>query len=105
METLEEGVCRRIAHYKDISGELRAGLKALGLKLFLPEELYSNTMTSVILPAGLSYEDLYSKCKEKGYTIYNSQGKLEGKVFRLGVVGVITKKDIQDFLQTLREIV
>jgi len=103
-ETLEEGVEDRISHYRDISRLLRAGLKGLGLKLLLPEELYSNTMTSVYLPSGVTYEELYDKMKRRGFVIYNSQGHLRGKVFMLGVVGVISEQDIRNFLTALKEV-
>jgi 2-aminoethylphosphonate-pyruvate transaminase len=100
-EILEEGVENRIAHYKNISKLLRAGLKDLGLKLYLPEERYSNTMTSVYLPLGFSYEELHDLLKEKGVVIYNAQGFLCEKVFMLGVVGLITELDIENFLEAL----
>jgi len=103
-ETLEEGVENRIAHYRNISRLLRAGLKDIGLQLFLPEELYSNTMTSVYLPKGVTYEELLDKIRRRGFLIYNSQAQLRGKVFMLGVVGVITEEDIKNFLVVLREV-
>lgn len=104
-EILEECVENRIAHYKNISRLLRAGLKELGLKLYLPEEQYSNTMTSVYLPLGFSYEELHDLLKEKGFVIYNSQSFLRGKVFMLGVVGLITEQDINNFLEALSEVI
>lgn len=104
-EILEEGVENRIAHYKNISKLLRAGLKDLGLKLYLPEEQYSNTMTSVYLPPGFSYEELHDLLKERGFVIYNSQGFLRGKVFMLGVVGLINEQDIGNFLEALDEVI
>jgi len=100
-ELLEEGVENRIANYRNISQLLRRGLKELGLKLFLPEELYSNTMTSVYLPPGISYQELHDALKEEGFVIYNSQRYLQEKVFMLGTVGVISERDIQDFLEVL----
>ena len=103
-ETLEEGVENRIAHYRNISGLLRAGLKDIGLQLFLPDELYSNTMTSIYLPEGVTYEELLDKIRRRGFLIYNSQGQLRGKVFMLGVVGVISDEDIKNFLVVLKEV-
>jgi 2-aminoethylphosphonate-pyruvate transaminase len=104
-ETLDEGVENRIKHYRNISGILRTGLKEIGLKLYLPEALYSNTMTSVYLPAGVTFKELHDKIKPHGYVIYNSQGKLQGTVFMLGVVGLISEKDVQGFLAVLKDAV
>ena len=103
-ETIEEGLEKRIAHYKHISRFLRQGLKDLGLKLFLPERLYSNTMTSVYLPQGITYQELHDRIKEKGFVIYNAQGRLKGKLFMLGVVGLINGNDVADFLTALGEV-
>lgn len=102
-ETLEEGLDNRIAHYADISGQLRAGLRELGLRLYLPEERYSNTMTSVYLPPRFTFQQLHDPLKEKGFVIYNSQGRLRGTVFMLGVVGLIAESDIKQFLTALGE--
>ncbi len=104
-EILEEGVENRIAHYKNISRLLRAGLKEMGLKLCLPEEHYSNTMTSVYFPSGFSFKELHDQLKEKGFVIYNAQGFLRGKVFMLGVVGLINEQDIKSFLEALSEVI
>ena len=104
-EILEEGVENRISHYKNISRILRKGLEEIGLKLYLSEERYSNTMTSVYLPQGFSYEELHDILKERGFVIYNSQGTLRGKVFMLGVVGLINGRDIGNFLEALGEVI
>jgi 2-aminoethylphosphonate-pyruvate transaminase len=103
-ETLDEGVDNRIAHYRNISRLIRSGLKDSGLKLFLAEELYSNTMTSVYLPSGISYETLHDSIKRQGFVIYNSQGHLRGKLFMLGNVGSISEQDIKNFLLVLRQV-
>lgn len=104
-EILDEGVANRISHYRSISRFLRAGLEEMELKLFLSEELYSNTMTSVYLPSEFTFEELHGALKERGFVIYNPQGFLRGKVFMLGVVGVISDQDIKNFLATLDEII
>lgn len=102
-ETLEEGLDSRIAHYASISRQLRAGLRELGLRFYLPEEHYSNTMTSVYLPPGFTFQQLHDPLKEKGFVIYNSQGRLRGTVFMLGVVGLIAASDVTEFLTALGE--
>ncbi len=103
-ETLDEGAENRIANFSHISRFLRQGLKDLGLKLFLPEGHYSNTMTSVYLPRGVTYQELHHQLKERGFIIYNAQGYLKGKLFMLGVVGVIGELDIADFLTVLKDV-
>jgi 2-aminoethylphosphonate-pyruvate transaminase len=104
-EILEEGLHNRITHYRKISSQLRDGLEAIGLKLFLPRSISSNTMTTVYLPGGFTYEKLHAEMKKEGYIIYNSLGELKGKTFRLGIVGLLSSRDINGFLKVLGETV
>ena len=83
---------------------LRDQLKGLGLDLLLEREMYSNTMTSVMLPAGYTYEALHDPLKEMGYLIYKSPGFLADKVFRLGTVGLMSESGILGFSDALRRV-
>ena len=103
-ELIEEGVEKRIDHYSGIAETLRDGLSSLGLTFLVAREHLSNTMTSVMLPEGVSYTDLHRLLKDRGYVIYKSQGHLGETTFRLGTVGVITQDDIRGFLQALGEV-
>ena len=103
-ELLEEGVANRIAHYQHIAKMLRDGLSDLELSFLVPRRHMSNTMTSVMLPGGVSYGDLHRPLKEMGYLIYKSQGGLSETTFRLGTIGVISKYDVRGFLGALGEV-
>ena len=103
-ELLEEGVDKRIVHYRDIADSLRDGLASLELNYLVCREHLSNTMTSVMLPDGFSYQDLHQPLKERGYLIYKSQGPLSGTTFRLGTVGLITQDHIGGFLENLGQV-
>ena len=99
-----EGVDNRIKKYKETACLLREGLKKIGVKLFLPEDLMSNTMTVVYTPQGKAYSTLHSELKKRGFVIYASQGILSKNTFRLGTVGIITKKDIERFLAIFKDL-
>ena len=73
----------------------------LELSFLVPRRHMSNTMTSVMLPGGVSYADLHRPLKEMGYLIYKSQGYLSEITFRLGTVGVISQEDVRGFLVAL----
>ena len=103
-ELTEEGIGTRIAHYQDIANTLRDGLSSLELSFLVRREDLSNTMTSVMLPEGFSYNDLHDPLKELGYVIYKSQGHLGETTFRLGTVGVIIQDEIRDFLHALQRV-
>ncbi len=104
MEVREERVENRIAHYRSIAKLLRDGLSSLELTFLVPREHLSNTMTSVMLPEGFSYDDLHTPLKEMEYVIYKSQGHLSETTFRLGTVGLISHDDIFGFLHALEHV-
>ncbi len=103
-ELIEEGMDKRIRHYAKITRLLRDGLLNLGLKLYLKEGLFSNTMTTVFLPDGITYEYLYQECRRMGYEIYVPVKGLSDKTFRIGTVGLISEDDIKGFLEVLKSI-
>jgi 2-aminoethylphosphonate-pyruvate transaminase len=76
----------------------------LGIKPLLPPEHQSNTLTAYYLPVGLSYGQLHDRLKEQGYVIYAGQGQLEGQIFRIANMGVLSQAQIQGFLDAFERI-
>jgi aspartate aminotransferase-like enzyme len=73
----------------------RAGVKALGLELFSPDEDRSAVVTAVRAPAGIDSGDVIRGVRDGfGITIANGQGELKGKIFRLGHIGWFDVFDI-----------
>jgi len=100
----EEGIEKRRIRYASMAKIIRDGLEKLGFKLFLPPEHRCNSITSIITPKNISYRTIHDKLKEKGFIIYAGQGNLEEKMFRVGNMGVLTIKDVNRFLGSLRSI-
>ena len=103
-ELLEEGINKRIERYASLANVLRQDLAKLNLKLMLPLQYYSNTITSVILPQGISYISLHDKIKEEGFIIYAGQGPVSEKIFRIANMGVLTRKNAFDFSIALEKV-
>jgi 2-aminoethylphosphonate-pyruvate transaminase len=103
-ELIEEGVEQRIARYRTAAALLREGCDALGLKCLLPSDLRSNTITSLELPAGFTYEALHDALKARGYVIYAGQGDLAARVFRIANMGHLTLDQFRGFLTALTEV-
>src|SRR5919108_198655 len=103
-ELLEEGVAQRIVRYRTAAHLLREGLESLGLKCLLPPDLRSNTITSLELPAGFTYEALHDALKARGYVIYAGQGDLAARVFRVANMGHLTVQQFKGFLAALTEL-
>ncbi|MHA1232417.1 MAG: pyridoxal-phosphate-dependent aminotransferase family protein [Candidatus Helarchaeota archaeon] len=90
----EEGLDNRFKRHRVMGEALRAGIKAIGLKLFADEEYASNTITSVLYPPNIKDSELRSKMKNHGILIAGGQDKLKGKIFRIAHMNICGKREI-----------
>jgi aspartate aminotransferase-like enzyme len=84
----EEGLDAVFERHVRLGRAARAGVKALGLELFSPDEDRSAVVTAVRAPEGVDATELVRSLRDRfGITIANGQGSLKGKIFRLGHIG------------------
>jgi aspartate aminotransferase-like enzyme len=92
---LDEGLEASFDRHLRLGRAARAGVKALGLELFSPDEDRSAVVTAVRAPAGIDSGDVIRGVRDRfGITIANGQGELKGKIFRLGHIGWFDVFDI-----------
>jgi 2-aminoethylphosphonate-pyruvate transaminase len=103
-ELLEEGVAARVQRYQGAASLLREGFAGMGLKFLLPAEYRANSLTSLLLPEGMTYQRLHDNLKERGFVIYEGQGKLQTGIFRVANMGHLTPEDFRRFLGALEEV-
>jgi aspartate aminotransferase-like enzyme len=72
----------------------RAGLRALGFELLATDDHASKTVTAAWIPEGLDWKAFNGGLKRRGLVLAGGQGKLKGRVFRLGHLGSVTTDDI-----------
>lgn len=90
-----EGLDQVLARHALLGKACREGMKALGLKLFGPEDPKANSVTAVHAPEGIDGQQIVKTMRETyGITIAGGQGKLKGKIFRIGHCGYYDKFDI-----------
>jgi aspartate aminotransferase-like enzyme len=97
----EEGAEAIFARHEACAAAARAGLAALGFELFADERHYSRTVTAATVPDGLDWKAFNSEVKRRGVVLAGGQGKLTGKIFRLGHLGSVTLEEILGALSTL----
>jgi serine---pyruvate transaminase len=91
----QEGLEAAFERHVRLGRAARAGVKALGLELFSPDEDRSAVVTAVRAPAGIDSGDVVKGLRDRfGITIANGQGELKGKIFRLGHIGWFDVFDI-----------
>ena len=81
----------------------RAGLRALGFQLLAPDEVASKTVTAAWIPDGLDWKAFNGTLKQRGLVLAGGQGRLKGKIFRLGHLGSVTTDDILAAIGVLEE--
>lgn len=89
----EEGMERIWERHRRLAMALRAGVEALGLRLF--SDSPSHAVTPVWLPDGVSWKPFQSAMKtENGVTIAGGQGEFTGRIFRIAHLGYFDELDM-----------
>jgi aspartate aminotransferase-like enzyme len=100
---LKEGLANVFARHARIAQQTREGIKALGLPLFADPAHASNTVTSVSIPAGLDGKKLRQMLQsEYGIVLAGGQQTLDGRIFRIGHMGLVSEKDIKELLAAIK---
>ena len=96
-----EGMANVFARHEICAAAARAGLVALGFELFADQRFASRTVTAAHLPEGLEWKPFNAALQKRGLVLAGGQGKLTGKVFRLGHLGSVTLDEILGAISTL----
>lgn len=98
-----EGMERVWARHRALARGVRAGVEAMGLRLF--SERPSDSLTAVTLPEGVDGTALVKKLRdEEGIIIAGGQGKLKGKICRIAHMGYIDSYDCLTALAALERV-
>jgi aspartate aminotransferase-like enzyme len=96
-----EGAAAVFARHEACSAAVRAGLTALGFELFADQRFASRTVTAAHVPDGLDWKAFNAELKRRGLVLAGGQGKLTGKIFRLGHLGSVTVEEILGAMSVL----
>ena len=91
MEAEGEGV---FARHAACAAMARAGLRAIGFELLARDDVASRTVTAAWIPDGLDWKLFNAGLKRRGLVLAGGQGKLKGRIFRLGHLGSVTTDDV-----------
>jgi aspartate aminotransferase-like enzyme len=91
----EEGLAAVYERHERLARATQAGLEALGFGLYAQQGYRSNTVTSATPPHGLDVAALRTLLNEKyGVVIAGGQGKMTGKMIRVGHLGAVAAGDV-----------
>ncbi|MFQ5997826.1 MAG: pyridoxal-phosphate-dependent aminotransferase family protein [Candidatus Bathyarchaeia archaeon] len=98
----EEGLVKRIRRHKICANALYTAFENLGLQCFAEKRFRSQTVLAINGPVGISEEKFREKLKKKhGVAVASGMGKLHGKAFRVGCMGIISGRDVLRTIQAV----
>src|SRR6059058_1421047 len=100
----EEGLDNVHERHARLARATQAGLQALGFNLFARDGYRSNTVTSAVPPAGLDVAALRKLLDTRyGVVIAGGQGKMAGKMVRVGHLGAIAEGDVVQVIWAIEQ--
>src|SRR6266851_2600846 len=100
----EEGLGNVYERHARLARATQAGLEALGFHLYAQEGYRSNTVTSAVPPPGLDVNALRKLLDGKyGVVIAGGQGKMSGKMIRVGHLGAVAEGDVVQVLWAIEQ--
>jgi len=96
-----EGLEAIVARHRRLTLACRAGIQALGLPAFAPDEAASTAVTAVI-PSSIDAEQIRKTMSQDfDIALAGGQDHLKGKIFRIGHLGFVSDRDILAILASL----
>jgi aspartate aminotransferase-like enzyme len=100
----EEGLSNVYERHARLARATQAGLEALGFQLYAREGYRSNTVTSALPPAGLDVNTMRKLIDTKyGVVIAGGQGKMAGKMVRVGHLGAVADGDVVQVIWAIEQ--
>jgi aspartate aminotransferase-like enzyme len=100
----EEGLHNVYERHARLARATQTGLEALGFQLFAREGYRSNTVTSALPPGGLDVAAFRKLLDMKyGVVIAGGQGKMTGKMIRVGHLGAVAEGDVVQVLWAMEQ--
>lgn len=99
---LEEGREAIFERHRSIGEYVRWRAKEMGLQLLSDHAHASNTVTAIYIPEGIDAKTLLKELRlEDGVVFAGGQGKLEGKILRVGHLGYFEEVDLVEAMDKL----
>ncbi len=100
----EEGLANVYERHARLARATQAGLEALGFQLYARDGYRSNTVTSAVPPPSLDVAALRKLLDTKhGVVIAGGQGKMTGKMVRVGHLGAVAEGDVVQVIWAIEQ--
>ena len=99
-----EGQAGVFARHVACAAATQAGIEALGFELLAEPAHRSKTVTAAWIPDGLDWKAFNAEIKRRDLVLAGGQGKLTGKVFRVGHLGSVTLGEIVEAIGAIEAV-
>ena len=101
---LADGLEAAFARHRALGRACRAGVKAIGLELYSPDDDSAAVLTGALTPDGIDAVALRLALRDRhGITIAGGHGELVPRLFRIGHIGHVGVEDIAVALAAIEE--
>jgi aspartate aminotransferase-like enzyme len=100
----EEGLENVYTRHERLADAAAAGVEAMGFRLFAAERFRSAVVTAAVPPEGLDVSSYRKQLHQRyGVIIAGGQGKMKGKLIRVGHLGAIQEGDLVQVLWAMEQ--
>ncbi len=101
---LEGGLETAFARHRALGRACRAGIKAIGLELYSPDDDSAAVLTGALTPEGVDAVELRLALRDRhGITIAGGHGELVSRLFRIGHIGHVGIEELGRALAAIEE--
>jgi serine---pyruvate transaminase len=101
---LADGLEAAFARHRALGRASRAGIKAMGLELYSPDDDSAAVLTGALTPEGVDAVALRLALRDRhGITIAGGHGDLASRLFRIGHIGHVAVEQIAGALTAIEE--
>ena len=101
---LADGLEAAFARHRALGRATRAGIKAIGLELYSPDDDSAAVLTGALTPDGVDAVELRLALRDRhGITIAGGHGDLVPRLFRIGHIGHVTVDEIAEALAAIED--
>ena len=98
-----EGYPAVFARHAACASAAREGLEALGFRLLADPAHASDTVTAAWLPEEIEWASLNRELKARGLVLAGGQGKLAGRILRIGHLGAVVPPDVVAAIEIIED--